>query len=68
MANPQDWLIWSYEHKAWWKEFCFGYTKNVAEAGRYTETAARKICYEANRHRQVTEIMVRATDAASFRP
>lgn len=28
------WLIWSYEHDAWWKPGGFGYTSTLAEAGR----------------------------------
>ena len=35
-------LIWSWEHRAWWAPNHRGYTVNVDEAGRYTvEEAAR---------------------------
>lgn len=34
------WLIWSYEHNAWWgPEYC-GYYTNVLSAGLYTQDAA----------------------------
>jgi hypothetical protein len=36
-------LIWSYEHNAWWKPNQRGYTKNIAEAGRYTLAEAGEI-------------------------
>ena len=29
-------LIWSQDHKAWWKADGMGYTKLRSEAGRYT--------------------------------
>ena len=33
-------LIWSWEHDAWWRPARRGYTEDVAEAGRYTEAEA----------------------------
>jgi hypothetical protein len=41
-------LIWSNEHKAWWKPDHNGYTTNTGEAGRYQEREARFICERAN--------------------
>lgn len=58
------WLIWSHEHGAWWRPHSRGYTTAVAEAGRYTEEAARKICADTVygwRDGQPTEVMVPAS-------
>lgn len=45
-----DWLIWSVEHKAWWRKCEFGYTKKRAEAGTYTQERAEEICRRANNY------------------
>ncbi len=42
------WLIWSHEHKAWWKPGGLGYTKDRREAGRFMQSEAAQICFEAN--------------------
>lgn len=44
------WLIWSNEHGAYWRAGRAGYTKDVAEAGRYSTKAAQAICREAGQH------------------
>lgn len=41
-------LIWSIEHKAWWRPNSFGYTRTLSEAGRYEEEKARLIVNRAN--------------------
>jgi hypothetical protein len=38
------WLIWSNEHGAWWNPIWSGYTFDVAQAGRYSLSEAKKIC------------------------
>lgn len=43
------WLIWSNEHKAWWRENSRGYTMSRNEAGRYSMTEAMEICLGANK-------------------
>lgn len=42
------WLIWSIEHRAWWKPNACGYTKRIAKAGRYTALEAMNIVASAN--------------------
>lgn len=55
----RDWLIWSLEHEAWWKPGKSGYTRNVLEAGRYTQLEAIEICHEANLYsEQLEEVML----------
>ncbi len=46
--SPLIWLIWSIEHNAWWKPAACGYTKNRADAGRYTFDEATAIVKDAN--------------------
>ena len=43
-----NWLIWSHEHKAWWKPNSCGYAKDIREAGRYCHTEAMRIVRQAN--------------------
>jgi hypothetical protein len=43
-------LIWSEEHKAWWKAEKFGYTRSLREAGRYELEEGLKIVEGANKH------------------
>lgn len=40
-------LIWSNEHRAWWKPHRQGYTKRVKDAGRYSEAEVLEICTDA---------------------
>ena len=41
-------LIWSIEHTAWWRPARAGYTRVLAEAGRYERAEAAKIVEDAN--------------------
>jgi hypothetical protein len=41
-------LIWSLEHDAWWAPHGCGYTRELAEAGRYDEAQARGIVTRGN--------------------
>jgi hypothetical protein len=43
------WLVWSIEHNAWWKPNGNGYTRDRAEAGRFTFLEAATICEESNK-------------------
>lgn len=36
-------LIWSWEHLAWWRPARQGYTTNIREAGEYTLEAAAEV-------------------------
>lgn len=48
MAEKADiehpWLVWSYEHDAWWRAGRAGYSTNVLGAGFYTEQDAADCC------------------------
>jgi hypothetical protein len=48
MSNEDRWLIWSYEHDAWWRPGSWGYTRELAEAGRYSAAEAERIVARAN--------------------
>ena len=41
-------LIWSNEHRAWWRPNNNGYTTQYSQAGQYSEQEAIKICKDAN--------------------
>ena len=43
-----EYLIWSFEHNAWWKPNERGYTTNIAAAGVYSLDRASEICQNAN--------------------
>jgi hypothetical protein len=57
-------LIWSAEHRGWWKGNRHGYTTRTDKAGQFTEMEARSIVMNANRHQKpgapLEEIMLEA--------
>jgi hypothetical protein len=47
-ANSGDiYLIWSNEHRAFWRTGRFGYTPKVAEAQRFSQHEALNVCLAA---------------------
>ena len=42
-----EYVIWSFEHRAWWAADRIGYTRELAQAGRYTPHEAEQIVTEA---------------------
>lgn len=44
-----DWVVWSYEHDAWWGGNGRGYPARLMWAGLYSEKAAKEIADGANR-------------------
>lgn len=55
------WLIWSNEHRAWWKPNRHGYTTRTDQAGQFSFEDATKIVFEANRNSdQIEERMMEA--------
>ena len=59
--TQSHYLIWSMEHRAWWKPGGWGYTTVTHKAGRYQPQEAIKLCAEANRL-ATEELMVPAPD------
>jgi hypothetical protein len=47
MEQSDDYLIWSNEHRAWWKTGGWGYSTGLATAGRFTKQDAMRICRDA---------------------
>lgn len=45
--NAGNYLIYSFEHDAWWRPDRRGYTRNIDEAGRYSATEAGAIMQDA---------------------
>lgn len=48
--DARGWLIWSQEHRGWWKPGELGYTPDITHAGRYPLDQAVRICRAANIH------------------
>jgi len=67
--NPDDdrWLIWSYEHDAWWGPGGWGYTSVLAKAGHYERAEADRIVAKANIVK-VNEVAVALAKASTFPP
>jgi hypothetical protein len=53
MPGFYPFVIWSFEHDAWWGPGRMGYTRELAQAGRYSEAEATAIVADANRYRPV---------------
>jgi len=51
-------LIWSFEHSSWWRPNRHGYTRFIAEAGRYSPEEAMEIAANANRFGRIHEAVV----------
>ena len=68
--TSDDYLIWSNEHRKWWKAGARGYTTGLLGAGRYSREAALQICRDAipssSHVGAVAEIPVRLADVAEF--
>jgi len=57
--QPNDWLVWSHEHKGYRGWGGLGYTPDVTAAARYTYAQARAICAQANRcSNRIEECMI----------
>jgi hypothetical protein len=69
MTEPQNYLVWSNEHRGWWKGR-FGYAAGLRGAGRFTRARALQICREAIRQAPhvgvISEIPVRADGVDEF--
>lgn len=50
-----EYLVWSNEHRAWWKPGAMGYTVHLKSAGLYTRAEA--INYSRARDQRPGEIM-----------
>lgn len=40
--------IWSFEHRAWWRQGGNGYTPNIKEAGTFSFEKAVEICRDSH--------------------
>lgn len=53
--RARNYMIWSNEHRAWWRPNAAGYTADIAQAGRYTRNDAVK--HSATRDQRPGEIL-----------
>ena len=69
-ASEDQYLIWSNEHRGWWRAGRCGYTPGLMDAGRYTRDQAIEICGDAIPSAiavgTISEIPVRASDLTDF--
>jgi hypothetical protein len=67
--DPPDYVIWSFEHDAWWRPGSWGYTRELAEAGHYMKAAAAAIVMNANSYSpQCNETMLLLNEAQASGP
>lgn len=63
-------LIWSNEHRGWWKPGGYGYARGIGYAGRFSRDNALRICRDAipqaGHIGMISEIPVRLTDVSDF--
>jgi hypothetical protein len=58
--NGDKYVIWSFEHDAWWSPGRMGYTPYLAAAGRYTKADADAIVEHANKYSPtINEVAIR---------
>jgi hypothetical protein len=64
IAPPgKDWVVWSFEHDAWWGANHMGYSASLLGAGLYSEEAAREIERRANAHGDRHEMALSLAEA-----
>jgi hypothetical protein len=68
--NESMYVIWSNEHRGWWRIGRNGYTRNLREAGHYMRDEALAICREAIMTAahigMISELPVRLGDVEDF--
>lgn len=50
MSTEHTYVIWSFEHKRWWRSDRGGYTDFLDEAARFTEDDAKALVDTANQY------------------
>jgi len=56
MSEPKKYLIWSNEHRGWWKANRHGYTTRTDKAGQFSFEEAAEIVTNANRYSRTPKI------------
>lgn len=56
-------IVWSHEHRAWWRANRCGYCTEFWGAGLYSEAEAKKIATDANSHGERNESAIPMRDA-----
>jgi hypothetical protein len=63
-------LVWSNEHRSWWKPGGYGYSPGLRGAGHFTREHAIRICREAlptaSHIGAISEVPVRMEDIAAI--
>lgn len=58
MSDQKQYMIFSFEKNAWWRDSSRGYTWDIANAGLYSAEEAHQICGSLDPERE--EVMVDA--------
>lgn len=71
-VQSDAYLVWSVEHRAWWRPSRHGYTPRLSEAGRFSRHDAVAICAnaipgQAARRGFLQELPVRLEDIETMR-
>lgn len=69
--SAADYVIWSFEHRAWWRPGRWGYTDDLEQAGRYTRREAEAIVADANivqEHERALSLEAARRDGIPRRP
>lgn len=70
MTEPGIYLVWSNEHRGWWRQGSFGYSADMRKAGRFSREEALDICWKAIPSAAhiglISEITVRLADMEEF--
>jgi hypothetical protein len=67
-VSEDRYLIWSNQHRSWWRSNSYGYTRDIASAGYYSRAEAMHICLNAlgSRTEAPDELPIRLVDAEEF--
>ena len=63
VVPEKRYLIWSFEHDAWWAPRSNGYVRDFEEAGIYGEAQALQIVRDANRFSQNRDLVRKPNEA-----
>lgn len=67
MDKIEYFLIWSFDHNAWWKPDERGYTEDLIDAGLYSFQDAKRIVVGANEYSDVPKEAMVPSASIQFR-
>lgn len=64
MPDDPEYVIWSFEHNAWWRPGRMGYTTQLSQAGQYSRAESERIVARANIVKFNEQLMLLSTARA----